>query len=149
MRNAIKLIFLTVPSSILYIAAHVVTFFAVLSAFKVHMPYLLDVPFLGAMQTSQKTAGLVAVAMSIVAFLSKPVNFMEDLETGASDLIATLTMVLAVYVLMPILIFVGLMMIPILALKLYTGETIVLLPVLGLLMLFGQALINVCISDLK
>lgn len=149
MKNTVKLLLLTIPTAIIYIAAYAVFLIAALSVIRVDMPYFQSVPLLGAAQNSPYDAGLITIGMAFVAFLSKPINFATDDDSTLIEMVTALTMMVTVFVIIPVVIFLCIVLSPIAALKLYGGETFMFLPVIGFALLIGQAFINVRLSDLR
>lgn len=148
MKNTIKLAFLTLPSALIYVGAYVVFVIAALATLPVHFDFVQNIPFLGEALNSPVSAGMVAIAMAFVALIAKPINFATDHDSFLMSLVNSAAMCAALYVIIPIVAFICISISPLAVIKLFGGESFMLLPAIGFLLLIGQAFINIRLADL-
>lgn len=158
MSQLLRFAFVTLPASVIHIASYPAVFIAAFftigaAGVENAQPggrYLLEwTPLAGIVPYTATVWGIISIALAVVAYISKPLNWERNEDGSAINTLTALTMLLTVYVFMPLTIFLIIMSSPVLLLLAFANGWQILLAIGAILILIGQNFITIPFSELN
>lgn len=158
MHQTIRVICLTIPMSLIHIASYLgvaTAAFWSMGAAGVESSqtggrYLLEwTPFGDFVPYTATAWGIISICLAIVAYISKPLNYLRDDDSFVANLVTMLTMLLTARLFTAAIILYGIMSSPVLLLLAFSLGWELLMPIAAFLILVVQNFINIPFEDLK
>lgn len=158
MSQLLRFAFVTLPASVIHVASYPAVlaaafFTAGAAGVENSQPggrYLLEwTPLEGIIPYTATAWGLTAIALAVIGYISKPLNWERHDDGFAISTLTMLATLLTAYVFMPALIAFSVMSAPVILLFVFANGWEILLAIGAILILIGQTFVNIPFSALN